>query len=138
MLLVCNKLSVTVTVKSVEDDSDTGVPVILPVLLSNCNPEGKLGLTENTNVPSPPVPVTGVTGVIVSLTINSTDAVVNVVLTEGGSITINENVAELKEPTLSVTVIVNSVAGNNEFGLPLTNPVLMFSAIVAGSAGLIL
>ena len=138
LLLVCNKLSVAVTVKFVGDEIDTGVPVILPSLLENCNPVGKLGLIVKTSVPSPPVPVTGKTGAIVSFTVNSTDAVFNVVLTGGGSITVNENTAELEEPTLSVTVIVNSVADNNEFGLPLMNPVLTFSAIVAGSAGLIL
>ena len=114
------------------------MPVILPVPLANCSPVGKLGLTENTNVPSPPVPVTGVTGVIVSLTINSIDAVLNTVLTGGGSITVNKNTAEFEVPTLSVTVTVNSVDDNKELGLPFTTPVLTFNVIVAGNAGLML
>ena len=59
-------------------------------------------------------------------------------LTGGGSITVNENVEEFADPTLSVTVTVNCVAVNKELGLPPTNPVLTFNAIVAGNAGLIL
>jgi hypothetical protein len=60
------------------------------------------------------------------------------VLIGGGSITVNENTDELKEPTLAVTVIVNSVEGNSELGLPLIKPVLTFKVMVAGNAGLML
>jgi hypothetical protein len=60
------------------------------------------------------------------------------VLTGGGSITVNKNVEEFEDPTLSDTITVKDVAVNKELGLPPTSPVLTFNVIVAGNEGLML
>jgi hypothetical protein len=44
LLLVCNAVSVTVTVYEVAVEVAVGVPVILPLIELNVNPVGKLGL----------------------------------------------------------------------------------------------
>ena len=56
-------LSVTVIVYTIVDDIAVGVPDISPSAVWNINPEGRLGVIAKVLAPTPPVAVTGLTGV---------------------------------------------------------------------------
>jgi hypothetical protein len=106
-------------------NSALGLPVISPLLGLNAMPKGKLGGSNTySRSPSPPLAVTGLIAVeIFSLIIRLTKGTTRVVVTGGGSSTVNLKVLEVVVRLASVMVTVMSAWAKTTVGLPDMNPV---------------
>ena len=104
LLLVCDKLSVTVTVYVRVPLTAVGVPVTCPLVVLKLNPAGSVGLIANVNVPYPPLAVTGVNVDTDVLIVNCLVATVWIVKIAGGAVTVSAKI--LIEVCAIVSVIV--------------------------------
>ena len=114
------------------------MPVIAPLVESNDNPLGNVGDIAYTNVPAPPVAVTGVT-LTASYCVTDTDDTCEVNIIGCGASLLTDKLKVLLIFWLAKSLIftVNVVSDNTAVGVPVISPVDVLKFNPVGKDGLI-